>query len=177
MKVATQFATFAELWTALDRLQPAVNVASMVGLGTIRDVVVGGKDRPATADELARMEQLVRAAIADGACGASSGLEYTPGAFAPLDELIALCKPLAAQTASVRDAHAERGRQAHRGDRRSDRRRARRRLSVTDLSSEDAGSAQLEQARHGVRARGGGARRPAATPRSIAIRTSRIRRD
>jgi N-acyl-D-amino-acid deacylase len=43
------------------------------------------------------MEQLVRAAIADGACGASSGLEYTPGAFAPLDELIALCKPLAAK--------------------------------------------------------------------------------
>jgi N-acyl-D-amino-acid deacylase len=41
------------------------------------------------------MEQLVRAALADGACGASSGLEYTPGAFAPLDELITLCKPLA----------------------------------------------------------------------------------
>jgi len=46
---------------------------------------------------LARMQQLVRAAIADGACGASTGLEYTPGAFAPRDELIALCKPLAAR--------------------------------------------------------------------------------
>jgi N-acyl-D-amino-acid deacylase len=94
---ATQFVTFAELWSALDRLQPAVNVASMVGLGTIRGVVVGGKDRPATSDEMTRMEQLVRAALADGACGASSGLEYTPGAFAPLDELITLCKPLAAR--------------------------------------------------------------------------------
>ena len=92
-----QFATFAQLWAALEKLQPAVNVASMVGLGTIRDVVVGGNDRRATAAELARMEQLVRAAIADGACGASSGLEYTPGAFAPLEELIALCKPLAAR--------------------------------------------------------------------------------
>src|SRR5262245_1998378 len=92
-----QFAGFAELWSALDRLRPAVNVASMVGLGTIRDVVVGGDDRPATPQELARMEQLVRAAIADGACGASTGLEYTPGAFAPRDELIALCKPLAAR--------------------------------------------------------------------------------
>ena len=67
----------------------------MVGLGTIRDVVVGGDNRPATADEMARMERFVRAALADGACGASSGLEYTPGAFAPRDELIALCKPLA----------------------------------------------------------------------------------
>jgi len=92
-----QFATFAQLWAALEKLQPSVNVASMVGLGTIRDVVVGGNDRRATAAELARMEQLVRAAIADGACGASSGLEYTPGAFAPVDELIALCKPLAAR--------------------------------------------------------------------------------
>jgi N-acyl-D-amino-acid deacylase len=27
---ATQFATFAQLWSALERLQPAVNVASMV---------------------------------------------------------------------------------------------------------------------------------------------------
>ena len=92
-----QFATFAQLWTALDRLQPSVNVASMVGLGTIRDVVVGGDNRPATADELARMEEMVRRAIADGACGASSGLEYTPGAFAPLEELIALCRPLASR--------------------------------------------------------------------------------
>ena len=67
----------------------------MIGLGTVRSVVIGGKDRPATADELSRMQAMVTAAIADGACGASSGLEYTPGAFAPLAELIALCKPLA----------------------------------------------------------------------------------
>lgn len=90
-----QFAAFAELWAALDQLRPAVNVASMVGLGTVRDVVIGGDNRPATSDELGRMEQLVRAALRDGACGASSGLEYTPGAFASRDELIALCRPLA----------------------------------------------------------------------------------
>ena len=90
-----QFATFADLWSALDHLAPAVNVASMVGLGTVRDVVIGGDDRPATADELARMTEFVRAALRDGACGASSGLEYTPGAFASRDELIALCRPLA----------------------------------------------------------------------------------
>ena len=90
-----QFASFAELWSALDQLRPAVNVASMVGLGTVRDVVIGGDNRPATADELSRMEQMVRAALRDGACGASSGLEYTPGAFASREELIALCRPLA----------------------------------------------------------------------------------
>jgi N-acyl-D-amino-acid deacylase len=41
------------------------------------------------------MTAMVERALADGACGASSGLEYTPGAFASLDELIALCRPLA----------------------------------------------------------------------------------
>ena len=89
-------ARFRDLFAAIDRLQPAVNVATMIGLGTVRGLVIGGKDRPATAEELARMVAMVQAAVADGVCGASSGLEYTPGAFAPLDELIALCKPLAA---------------------------------------------------------------------------------
>jgi N-acyl-D-amino-acid deacylase len=39
----------------------------------------------------------VERAVADGACGASSGLEYTPGAFATPDELIAVCRPLASR--------------------------------------------------------------------------------
>jgi N-acyl-D-amino-acid deacylase len=43
------------------------------------------------------MVALVEAALAEGACGASSGLEYTPGAFASLEELIALCRPLGAR--------------------------------------------------------------------------------
>jgi N-acyl-D-amino-acid deacylase len=41
------------------------------------------------------MVELVEAALTQGACGASSGLEYTPGAFASTEELIALCRPLA----------------------------------------------------------------------------------
>src|SRR5262249_8833848 len=94
---ARGYERFGDLWSAIETLRPSVNVASMIGLGTVRAVVIGGKDRPATPGELARMGSMVRAAIADGACGASSGLEYTPGAFAPLDELIALCRPLAAK--------------------------------------------------------------------------------
>ena len=87
--------TMAQALAAIDALRPAVNVASMVGLGTVRGVVVGDDDRPATAAELERMVWLVRQALDDGACGASSGLEYTPGAFANEAELIALCRPLA----------------------------------------------------------------------------------
>jgi N-acyl-D-amino-acid deacylase len=89
--------TFADYFTAIDQLRPSPNVAAMVGLGSIRGTVIGDRDRPATPDEIARMTAMVERALADGACGASSGLEYTPGAFASLDELIALCRPLASR--------------------------------------------------------------------------------
>lgn len=41
------------------------------------------------------MTAMVESALAEGACGASSGLEYTPGAFASREELALLCRPLA----------------------------------------------------------------------------------
>lgn len=88
--------SFTRLFADLEALRPGVNVASMVGLGTVRGAVVGDDDRPATSAELARMVELIESALAQGACGASSGLEYTPGAFASREELTALCRPLAA---------------------------------------------------------------------------------
>jgi N-acyl-D-amino-acid deacylase len=78
----------------IQELRPAVNVATMVGFGSIRGQVVGDADRPATPEELRRMVSLVEAALAVGACGGSSGLEYTPGGFASRDELVALAAPL-----------------------------------------------------------------------------------
>ena len=89
--------SFAAMFADIDRLQPGVNVASMIGLGTVRGAVIGAGDRPATPAELERMTAMVARALADGACGASSGLEYTPGAFASRQELIALCAPLRAR--------------------------------------------------------------------------------
>lgn len=79
----------------MDANRPAVNVATMLGLGTVRRMVVGEVDRPASTRELARMLEIVRRGLAAGACGLSSGLEYTPGAFASARELEALCAPLA----------------------------------------------------------------------------------
>ena len=88
---------FAAMLASVEARQPAANVASMIGLGSVRGRVVGNMDRPATPDELRTMVAMVESALAEGACGASSGLEYTPGAFASTAELIALCKPLAAR--------------------------------------------------------------------------------
>ena len=89
---------FRDLGGFLRRLEkdvPAVNLASMVGHGTVRGRVMGGENRPATERELESMKGLVRSAIADGAVGFSSGLEYTPGSFAPTSELVALAAQLA----------------------------------------------------------------------------------
>jgi N-acyl-D-amino-acid deacylase len=88
---------FDRYFASLEALKPGPNVAAMVGLGSVRGAVIGEDDRRATAEELARMVAMVERAVAQGACGASSGLEYTPGAFASLEELIALCRPLAAR--------------------------------------------------------------------------------
>ncbi len=70
----------------------AVNFGAFVGHGTIRAAVMGEADRAPSAEELARMETLVARAMEDGAFGLSSGLEYTPGAFATTEELIALAR-------------------------------------------------------------------------------------
>ena len=88
---------FGAMLDATAKLNPSVNVASFVGFGSIRGAVVGNEGRPATPSELARMTAMVERALAEGACGGSSGLEYTPGAFADLAELTALARPLAAR--------------------------------------------------------------------------------
>jgi N-acyl-D-amino-acid deacylase len=78
----------------LERQGMAVNIASMIGAGTLRSFVIGEANRPATGAELERMAGLVGDSLGAGACGLSSGLEYLPGGFATRDELIALARPL-----------------------------------------------------------------------------------
>lgn len=66
------------------------NVASYVGATTLRIHEVGYEDRDATAEELARMQELVRQAMREGALGVGSSLIYAPASFASTDELVAL---------------------------------------------------------------------------------------
>jgi N-acyl-D-amino-acid deacylase len=87
----------AAYFAQVDTQRPAINVASMVGLGTVRGDVIGASSRPATAAEIAEMTARIEAALVAGACGASAGLEYTPGGFATQDELAQVCRPLASR--------------------------------------------------------------------------------
>ena len=78
----------------IDTQGAALNVASMIGQGTIREYIIGADDRPAGRAEILQMINEVRQGLRAGACGLSSGLEYAPGAFAATDELIRLAAVL-----------------------------------------------------------------------------------
>jgi N-acyl-D-amino-acid deacylase len=71
----------------LERQGHAQNLVSFVGLGTIREKVVGLDNVPASPDQIAAMQREVRQAIEQGCRGVSTGLEYTPGSFASAEEL------------------------------------------------------------------------------------------
>lgn len=83
--------TFGEFLDYFSSLKFSVNIASMVGQGTLRELIVGMDDRPATEEEIILMQQEIVKAVESGAKGISSGLEYTPGSFASTEELIRLC--------------------------------------------------------------------------------------
>ena len=67
---------FAGYFTVLEKRGISVNLLSYVGLGTVRELVVGGGNRQPTADELAKMQGIVTAAMQQGAEGVSTGLIY-----------------------------------------------------------------------------------------------------
>lgn len=68
----------------------AVNVAVMIGNSALRIGAIGWEDVPADERSLANMRAMLREAMAEGAFGVSSGLDYPPGSFASTDELAAL---------------------------------------------------------------------------------------
>ncbi|MGE0595619.1 MAG: amidohydrolase family protein [Hyphomonadaceae bacterium] len=68
----------------------STNVASYVGATSVRIHELGEEDRPPTPEELARMQELVRQAMREGALGVGSSLIYAPAFYAQTDELIAL---------------------------------------------------------------------------------------
>jgi N-acyl-D-amino-acid deacylase len=75
-----------------ERSRTAINVASFVGAGSIRNYVIGKDERRATAAELDEMRRLVAQAMEQGAIGLSTSLQYVPDRFAATDELVELAK-------------------------------------------------------------------------------------
>lgn len=80
----------APFMAKLEALKMSANFGMFIGQGSVREAVMGRVDRPATPDELAKMKDLARQGMLDGAFGISSGLFYVPGIFTPTDEVIAV---------------------------------------------------------------------------------------
>jgi len=95
IKFDVPWTTLAEYLEHLERKGVAVNVASFVGATTVRVHELGYEDREPTSEELARMQELVRQAMRDGALGVGSSLIYAPAYYAKTPELIALMRAAA----------------------------------------------------------------------------------
>lgn len=80
----------AEYAAAMRNREPSINLGLQVGHGALRIAVLGYADRPATAEELHRMQDLLHQAADQGAVGFSTGLIYAPGSYAPAEEVHAL---------------------------------------------------------------------------------------
>ena len=72
-----------------------INWGTLFGHGTIRNAVMGNADREPTKAEMEKMKVLVAKAMKDGAIGMSTGLNYKPGFFSKIPELIELSKVVA----------------------------------------------------------------------------------
>ena len=86
------FQSVSEHLHHVDEVGVSINYAHLVGHNTIRASVMGGEARPARAEELAAMEEMLSAGMAQGAFGLSTGLVYAPACFADKEELTALCR-------------------------------------------------------------------------------------
>ncbi|MBV8602731.1 MAG: amidohydrolase family protein [Candidatus Eremiobacteraeota bacterium] len=81
------WSSFDEFFGAIERGGIALNVGSLVGLGTTRACIAGPDDRVLDANELEAERTLVREAVEQGVVGVSSGLIYEPGRYADVSEL------------------------------------------------------------------------------------------
>jgi len=73
----------------------ALNIAQLVGHGTVRSAVMGLEKRACRREELEKMKALVSSSMEEGAFGLSSGLVYPPGCYSDTEELIELAKVVA----------------------------------------------------------------------------------
>jgi dihydroorotase/N-acyl-D-amino-acid deacylase len=93
--VRADFFTFADYFARFAKTPPTINLATLVGAGSLRDLVIGGENRRATPAELARMCDEVEKAMLDGALGLSTSLQYVPDIYNSTEEIVAMAKAAA----------------------------------------------------------------------------------
>ncbi|TET71175.1 hypothetical protein E3J39_05110 [Candidatus Bathyarchaeota archaeon] len=80
--------TMGEWFDRVESTGISLNMAPLVGHGTIRYKVMGDDyKRHSTEEELEEMKALIRQAMDEGCIGMSSGLDYDPSVWATMDEI------------------------------------------------------------------------------------------
>ena len=82
----------AEFLGRINKEPLAINLATLIGHGSVRRKAMGLDDRAPAPEELKQMESIVEQAMKDGAVGLSTGLIYVPGTYAKTDEVVALAR-------------------------------------------------------------------------------------
>ena len=86
---------FSEYMNEMDKLGCSSNVVHVMGFGMIRLAAMGYENRKPTKDEMEKMKNYIRDGMEGGAFGISTGLIYTPQAYADTDEVVELTKVVA----------------------------------------------------------------------------------
>ncbi|MFQ5789388.1 MAG: amidohydrolase family protein [Acidobacteriota bacterium] len=102
--VTPDWRTLGEFFDRLEANPATINFGTFVGTSTLREIVIGTEDRPATQEELAEMERLIAEAMEDGAFGVYSALMYVPDRFNRTEELVAMAR-VAAQYGGAYQTH------------------------------------------------------------------------
>ncbi len=89
-KITPDWRTLGEYFRRIERQGMGINLASYVGATQVRRMVLGDADKQPSPAELDRMKALVREAMAQGAVGVSTSLQYAPAPYATTAELVAL---------------------------------------------------------------------------------------
>lgn len=94
-----------EFFHELEAANISVNVATLIGHGSVRQKAMGGSfPRPPSVEEMQEMKSLVEEAMKEGAAGLSTGLIYLPGVYAKTEEIIEVAK-VAAQFDGLYASH------------------------------------------------------------------------
>ncbi|HEY0893170.1 MAG TPA: D-aminoacylase [Cellvibrio sp.] len=88
------YADFASYKNAVNRVQPAVNVAALIGHTALRNNHMDRLDRVATQSEIELMRVQLRDSLTEGALGLSSGLAYGSAIASSTEEVKLLAEVL-----------------------------------------------------------------------------------
>lgn len=88
--------TYHDYLAGLERCELPLNMAAMIGTGSVKITVKGFSDTPFTEAEMSEARNLVEQAMEEGAPGVSAGIMYLPECYSTTEEFARLLEPVGA---------------------------------------------------------------------------------